>query len=94
MRGQMLLISPRQLDLPHGGGGLALLQGQFRGVKPENRSTQSNRTGGDDHNIHAFGAKARNIFGQRGQPVLPQSAAAAVNQKRRANLDHDTVRRS
>ena len=78
--GERALVGVGQLDLPAGGGGLALVQPQAALGQPEPATPQ--RDG-------ALAAQGAHVAHDAFEPACTQSAAALVHQQRGTDLDHD-----
>ena len=85
---QRLLVGVGELDLAGGGGGLALLELERAGRQLEMRAAEPDGAGGDQHDLAAAFVQARDVVGQRFQPVAPDLALRLVDQDGGADL-HD-----
>ena len=87
-------LSPvaRQGDLPHGGGGLALLQPERAWRVAEHRPPQSDGARRNHEDIHAPRMQIGDVLGESREPGMAQATARAVDEKRRADLDDDAAK--
>ena len=95
--GQVVLLEHflpgvREPDLPDRRRGLALLQSQATRRQPELPPPQRDRAGRHEDDLLAPFAQCREVRGQRLEPGAIQATRGAVDEQRRADLDHDPPR--
>ena len=84
---QRLLVGMRELDLAGRGGGLAFLEFERARCKLEMGAAETDGAGRHQHDLAAALVEARDIVGQRLEPVAPDFAPGFIDQDRRADLD-------
>ena len=71
--------------------GLAILQPQRAGAEAKHAPAECNRAGRDDEHIDAPPMQLGDVLGERREPSMIELAPHAVNEQRRADLQHDAA---
>ena len=82
-----IFVTLHQYRLPHRCSGLQLVQQMRTGGPAQSDDARGNRTTGHQHDLAATVAQAHQLFHQRPDDVLIQTATV-IREQRTAHLDH------
>src|SRR6516164_8694694 len=80
---------PRQRDLTHRGGALAVLKRKLARSQLEHRAAERDGSRGYHQNVAFLRMQRGDVGGQRRQPFFVEPAALGIDQQRGADLDDD-----
>ena len=86
---QHLGPEPRQRDLAHGGGGLAVFELQRAMGEAENAAPERDGARGHDQHIGAAAMKRGDVVGEARQPAMFRRSLLRIDEQRGADLDDD-----